>query len=89
MENLFNTLVGKTIKSLIIRKREEKQSDGEEYDDEPYLDIEFTDGQIIRIDATYGGYTGNSYDEYPVHIDLNEIAKPQLEKSCQKQEKKE
>ena len=51
-------LVGKTIKQAKISKI------SKEFDDEPYLDLEFTDGKKIRIVADYGNYTGNSEDEY-------------------------
>ena len=50
----------------------------EEYDDEPFLDLEFTDGTSARIIAEYGGYTGKSEDEYPRFILVKELAGSQL-----------
>jgi hypothetical protein len=64
---MIKELIGKTIKSAEIKKIKE------EYDDTPYLDIEFTDGSKIRIIAEYGGYTGKSEDEYPRFINIKEI----------------
>jgi hypothetical protein len=61
-----NRLIGKTIKSAEIKKLSEK------YDDEPYLDLTFTDGSSIRIMANYGGYTGKSDGEYPRFILIKE-----------------
>ena len=57
----INKLVGKTIKTVQYRGVEG-------YDDEPYLDIEFTDGTKVTVYSTYGGYTGRSVDEYPRYI---------------------
>lgn len=54
-------LIGKTIKNIEISPREG-------YDDVPFLDIEFDDGTSVRFMATSGGYTGNSFDEYPMEI---------------------
>jgi hypothetical protein len=54
----IKTLIGKKIKTIAYRKQEE-------YDDEPFLDIEFTDGTKVTVVATYGEYTGKSADEYP------------------------
>lgn len=55
-------LVGKKIKAIAYRDANE---DGSHYDDEPYLDIDFTDGTKVTVVAGYGDYTGNSMDEYP------------------------
>jgi len=41
-------------------------------DDEPYLILEFDDNSIVTIKASYGGYTGNSEDEYPAFISIEE-----------------
>lgn len=57
-----DVLIGKTIKSAKISKI------SDEFDDEPYLDLEFTDGTKERIVAGYGSYTGHSDDEYPRFI---------------------
>lgn len=37
-------------------------------DDVPFLDITFSDGSSVTIEASYGGYTGQSSDEYPALI---------------------
>ena len=57
-------LIGKTI----IDIKEDKIS--EEYDDKPYLYLIMSDGTRYRIVSGYGGYTGNSEDEYPRFIDV-------------------
>ena len=57
----IKTLIGKTIKTIAYAKKVE-------HDDEPYLDIEFTDGIKVTVVATYGDYTGKSDDEYPRFI---------------------
>ncbi len=57
-------LVGKTITSAEIRGIKG-------YDDEPYLDLEFNDGTKVTVEASYGGYTGESEDEYPCFIGIN------------------
>lgn len=44
----------------------------EEYDDIPYLDLEFEDGSKVRVVAQYGGWTGSSEDEYPRFIEIKE-----------------
>lgn len=38
------------------------------YDDTPYLKLSFTDGTFVFIEGGYGGYTGNSSDEYRTYI---------------------
>jgi hypothetical protein len=58
-------LVGKKIKTIAYRDANDEDCN---YDDEPYLDIEFTDGTKVTAVATYGDYTGNSMDEYPRYI---------------------
>lgn len=62
-----NELIGKTIKSASILGIKG-------YDDKPYLLLEFTDGTEVKIIATYGGYTGNSEDEYPCFILVGGVA---------------
>lgn len=37
-------------------------------DDQPFLDLEFTDGTKCTIVADYDGWTGNSQNEYPRKI---------------------
>lgn len=56
-------LIGKTIKKISKRGIEG-------YDDIPYIDIEFTDKSKITIIADYGSYTGESNDEYPRFISV-------------------
>lgn len=63
-------LVGKTItKAEIVGIND--------YDDEPYLYLTFSDGSEVLITATYGGYTGNSEDEYPAFIKISTANPPQ------------
>lgn len=79
-KELLSELAGKTIKSAAIKKI------SEEYDDEPYLDIEMTDGSVYRVTSYYGGYTGNSDDEYPAFIGLSKIDVPDKMSSVQSHE---
>lgn len=37
-------------------------------DDVPFFDITFSDGSSVTLEASYGGYTGQSADEYPAFI---------------------
>jgi hypothetical protein len=57
----FEDLVGKTIASTTQMKPEQ-------YDDEGYLRLQFTDGAECFIVAGYGGYSGESEDEYQTKI---------------------
>ena len=57
----YKDLIGKTIESVSHKKLQG-------YDDEGYLELKFTDGSIATIVASYGGYTGESEDEYPTYI---------------------
>ncbi len=68
MKTEFN-LIGKKIIKATINKI------SKEYDDEPYLDLEFEDGTKARIIADYRGYTGSSEDEYPRFIRVEENGK--------------
>ena len=61
----YKNFEGKTIKTMIQRRHSK-------YDDDGYLDIEFTDGTKICIVAIYYGYTGRSYDEYPTGFEIKE-----------------
>jgi hypothetical protein len=56
-------LVGKTIKSATQLKFKK-------YDDDGFLLSEFTDRSRCLIESAYGGYTGESYDEYPSRIGI-------------------
>jgi len=58
---MFNDLIGKTIAKATRYKLTK-------FDDEPILKLEFTDGTHCCVLATYGGYTGDSEDEYPAFI---------------------
>ena len=53
--------IGKTVKTISIHGVEG-------FDDKPIMKIIFTDGTTLCIKATYGGYTGESLDEYPTFI---------------------
>lgn len=59
-------IIGKTITHAQFRKYKE------DCDDVPYLDLTFSDGTMITIEGTYGGYTGQSYDEYITFIKVGE-----------------
>ena len=63
---LIEDLVGKTIKSIDTSRKIEG------YDDEPFLDLVFTDGTKCTFKAGFGGYSGSSEDEYPCYIVLLE-----------------
>ena len=60
-------LIGKTIVDVVL-------FDSDKWDDEPYMVLYYDDDDTmaetksVRIGATYGDYTGNSEDEYPVFI---------------------
>ena len=54
----LSLIIGKTIASA-------RQYKHRNHDDEGWLHITFTDGTQIVIIAGYGGYTGQSEDEYP------------------------
>lgn len=58
-------LIGKTIKA--IQRKEVKGKD-----DDAWLELSFTDGTKILIVASFGGYTGESIDEYPVYVYLSD-----------------
>jgi hypothetical protein len=53
----FQDIVGKTIARATVYKFKT-------YDDEPFLKLEFTDDSHCFVIADYGGYTGDSEDEY-------------------------
>jgi hypothetical protein len=59
-------LVGKTITSATLMKLED-------YDDTAWLKLEFSDGSECCVVASYGGYTGESEDEYPARVLLDEV----------------
>lgn len=68
----FENLIGKTIKSATQKKLKN-------CDDTGFLVLDFTDGTTTTIVASYGGYTGNSEDEYPTHIEISEDYNNSLE----------
>ena len=57
----LQNLVGKTIIKVALEKEEK-------FDDIPYLHFYFDDNTEYWSYATYGGYTGESVDEYPAYI---------------------
>lgn len=63
MSRIDDIIAGKTIVRGTLMKRQE-------YDDEPYLHLEFSDGSDACVVASYGGYTGGSEDEYPAFISV-------------------
>lgn len=54
-------LIGKTIVKATFKKLKE-------FDDSGFLELKFSDKTSILIVAGYGGYTGESEDEYPTLI---------------------
>lgn len=64
----FKDLIGKTIIGA-TQKRLDR------YDDEGYLELNFSDGTHAVIVASYGAYTGDSEDEYPTKIYIQEYLK--------------
>lgn len=64
----FKDLIGKTIIGA-TQKRLDR------YDDEGYLELNFSDGTHAVIVASYGGYTGDSEEEYPTKIYIQEYLK--------------
>jgi hypothetical protein len=60
----LSDLIGKTITSAKI-----KRLNG--YDDTGFLELKFSDETQTTIVSEYGGYTGESYDEYPTQIVLS------------------
>lgn len=67
-------LCGKTIVTAMI-SRLQPDSDGREFDDEPYLFLSFSDGSEAVVTSSYGGYTGRSEDEYPAFISVYKVNK--------------
>ena len=64
-------MIGKTIESV-------KKYGGKGVDDENLIVMTFTDGTSIEIWASYGGYTGQSEDEYPSFIGIETEDKEDL-----------
>ena len=63
MKMEYKDIIGKTIISVTEMKKPQ-------FDDEGWLRLEFADGTACAIVASYGGYTGNSEDEYPTLIGI-------------------
>ena len=61
----FTDLVGKTISSAQLMKKED-------YDDRAWARLDFTDGTHCFVVASYGDYSGKSKDEYPAYVVLCE-----------------
>jgi hypothetical protein len=61
----FKDLVGKTIISAQLMKKPE-------YDDEAWAKLGFQDGSHCFVVSSYGSYSGNSEDEYPAYVFLQE-----------------
>jgi hypothetical protein len=59
-------LEGKTIKKATRMK-------SAKYDDEAWLKLDFTDGTTVFIEATYGGFTGESRDEFPSYFEIKDF----------------
>lgn len=69
----YKDLIGKTIVSV-----QQKKLKG--YDDDGFLELKFSDETKVIIVARYGGYTGQSEDEYPTGIFITEQYDSKLEK---------
>ena len=61
MEEINKELYGKTIKRIVTNY-------DENFDDEDSIIIEFTDNTKIEVKSSFGGYTGESKDEYPCFV---------------------
>ena len=64
-------LIGKTITNVV-------KLAVANHDDEPALHLTFSDGTSYVIEASYGGYTGESEDEYIQGIYIRPVARPGL-----------
>ena len=60
-----DSLISKTIESIKMRGLEN-------YTDTSFMDIVFTDGTEIVIEGYYADYTGESMEEYPASIVVEE-----------------
>ncbi len=67
----FKDLKGKTITQATQKKLKG-------YDDQGYLLLKFSDGTSTIITASYDGWTGNSVDEYPTNISLEDVGSHEL-----------
>ena len=65
-------LVGKTIITTTLMKKAD-------YDDTGWLKLDFSDGTCCVIVSDYGGYTGDSRDEYPTFIRVSDDTRDLVE----------
>jgi len=68
--NIIDQLYGQTISKAEIKKENEYT------DDLNILVLSMENGEVFEIKGCYGGYTGNSMDEYPQFV---EVTKKELE----------
>lgn len=68
----YENLIGKTIVAV-------KQKKLIGHDDDGFLEMGFSDGIKATIVACYGGYTGDSEDEYPTSIFVTDMYDGKLE----------
>lgn len=61
----YKKLEGKEIKSACLLNFPNR-------DDLGFLKLTFTDKTSVIIESSYGGYTGNSLDEYPTYLNIIE-----------------
>jgi hypothetical protein len=74
MENI-ESLVGKTISSIaLVGCKNKGFMDNKECDGMGTLEVSFSDGYSIEIISGYGGYTGDSCDEYPEFLIIREVS---------------
>ena len=62
-----NVLIGETIKSADIVCHKKTGCDGENL-----LILAMKSGKTFYIEGSYGGYTGESCDEYPEYISISD-----------------
>ncbi len=63
-DKIVKELIGKKIINAKIKGINKK------YDDKPYLFLTMNTGEVFKIIASYGRYTGKSDDEYPRFINI-------------------
>ncbi|MEK6935762.1 MAG: hypothetical protein AABW67_03165 [Nanoarchaeota archaeon] len=61
---IVKELIGKKITNAEVKGIDKK------YDDKPYLFLTMDTGEVFKIIASYGMYTGKSDDEYPRFINI-------------------
>ena len=65
LDDPIRRLVGKTIVAARTRK---VVQDGAVRDDEPFLDLDFSDGEQATIHGGYDKYSPNAADEYQTYV---------------------